>query len=73
LNAAARGSLPHDLAFLAMAEHRLGHRAEALASLARLREAMKKPQWTGDAEAQAFSREAEALVGAHAAPDAKTK
>src|SRR5262249_13840880 len=41
---ASQGSIPPDLAFLAMAQHRLGRRAEALAALARLRETMTKPR-----------------------------
>jgi hypothetical protein len=69
----SQGSIPHDLAFLAMAQHRLGRRAEALTSLARLRDTRKKPRWRGDSEAQSFLREAEALIGALDAPDAKTK
>jgi tetratricopeptide (TPR) repeat protein len=72
LNAAAsRGSIPHDLAFLAMTQHRLGHRTEALASLGRLRDAVKKPQWRSDREAQSFLYEAEVLIGAAPAPSAK--
>jgi hypothetical protein len=65
LNAAAfKGSMPGDLAFLAMAHHRLGHGAEARACLDRLREAMKTPRWRTDTEAVGFLREAETLVGA---------
>ena len=50
--------------FLAMAHHRLGHRAEAQVYLVRLREAMKKAGWRDDREAAGFLREAEALIGA---------
>jgi hypothetical protein len=57
-----QGSIPADLAFLAMAQLRLGQKEQAQAALARLREAMKNPRWTKDAEAQGFLREAEALL-----------
>src|SRR5262249_41332684 len=56
---AFKGTPPMDLAFLAMAQHQLGKREEAKATLARLREAMKQERWAKDAEAQAFLREAE--------------
>jgi WD40 repeat protein/tRNA A-37 threonylcarbamoyl transferase component Bud32 len=62
LNAGEEGSLPMDLAFLAMSQHQLGRKEEAQATLRRLREAMKKESWTQDAEAQGFLREAEALL-----------
>jgi WD40 repeat protein len=62
LNSVAyRGSTPADLAFLAMAQHRLGQMEQARAALSRLREAMRKPQWNNDQEAQGFLREAEVL------------
>jgi Tfp pilus assembly protein PilF len=59
LNATKDGSLPADLAFLAMAQHRLGKKDEAKTTLDRLREIMKQARWTDDAEAQGFLREAE--------------
>jgi tetratricopeptide (TPR) repeat protein len=52
---------PPDLAFLALAYHRLGQAEQARASLNTLRELMKKPDRAGDEQAQAFLREAEAL------------
>jgi tetratricopeptide (TPR) repeat protein len=55
-------SLPADLAFLAMTQRHLGHEREAQAYLERLRERMKLPRWTQDAEAQGFLREAETLL-----------
>jgi WD40 repeat protein/tRNA A-37 threonylcarbamoyl transferase component Bud32 len=65
LNAAAnKGSLPADLAFLAMAQHQLGRNEEAQATLGRLREAMKNPKWAQGEENQGFLREAEALFAA---------
>jgi hypothetical protein len=54
--------VPAALAFLAMAQHRLGEPRQAQEALARLRETMKQPAWAKDAEAQAFLREAEALL-----------
>jgi WD40 repeat protein len=51
---------PADLAFLAMAHHRLGHQEQAQAYLARLRELLKKAQ-PGN-PAQPFLAEAEALL-----------
>jgi hypothetical protein len=48
--------------FLAMAQHRLGHKDEAKTVLANLRDALKSPLWTNNAEAQACVREAEVLI-----------
>jgi WD40 repeat protein/tRNA A-37 threonylcarbamoyl transferase component Bud32 len=50
------------LAFLVMAHHQLGHKDEARTVLAGLREIMKLPPWNKDEQAQAFAREAEALI-----------
>jgi WD40 repeat protein/tRNA A-37 threonylcarbamoyl transferase component Bud32 len=61
------GPLPADLAFLAMAQSQLGHKAQAQASLAQLRDLMKQQRWSKDAEAQGFLREAEELVEGKAA------
>jgi tetratricopeptide (TPR) repeat protein len=57
-----QGSIPADLAFLAMTHQQLGHAQEARAELQRLRERMKDPRWAEDAEAQGCLREAEALL-----------
>lgn len=46
-----------------MAQHRLGQKEEAQASLARLQEIMQQKAWAKDAEAQAVLREAETLLG----------
>jgi WD40 repeat protein len=54
--------VPADLAFLAMVQHRLGRNEQARMSLTRLRKVLKKPDGAKQAEAQAFGREAEALV-----------
>jgi WD40 repeat protein/serine/threonine protein kinase len=62
LNSVAyRGSIPADLAFLAMAQHRLGHTEKARAAMRRLRDSMKKTRWANDLESQGFLREAEVL------------
>ncbi|HMC66429.1 MAG TPA: hypothetical protein VKI65_15955, partial [Gemmataceae bacterium] len=55
-------SHPADLAFLAMTHHQLGHKAQAAATLARLREVMKNPEWATNAEAKDFLQEAETLI-----------
>lgn len=57
-----QGSIPSDLAFLAMAQHRLGQKEQAAATAVRLREVMKQGRWAKDDEAQAFLRETEAVV-----------
>jgi tetratricopeptide (TPR) repeat protein len=54
--------VPAALAFLAMAQHRLGESRQAQEALARLRECMQQPGRAEDTEAQAFLREAEALL-----------
>ena len=54
--------VPAVLAFLAMAQHRLGESRQAQEALARLRECMQQPGRAEDTEAQAFLREAEALL-----------
>jgi WD40 repeat protein/serine/threonine protein kinase len=59
---AADGPFPKDLAFLAMAHQQLGHKDQAQATLARLREMMKEPHSANDPEAQGFLREAEELI-----------
>jgi tetratricopeptide (TPR) repeat protein len=62
LNATKEGSQPADLAFLAMAQHQLGKKDEAQATLGRLRQVMTQPGWAKDPEAQGFLREAKALL-----------
>jgi WD40 repeat protein/tRNA A-37 threonylcarbamoyl transferase component Bud32 len=57
-----QGSIPPDLAFLAMAHERLGHHAEARTYLERLRQAMKAARWRADAESVGFVKEAERLI-----------
>jgi WD40 repeat protein/serine/threonine protein kinase len=59
---------PWTLAFLAMTRQQLGRRDEARATLARLREVKKDPKWAKNAPADAFLREAAALVEAKPAP-----
>jgi tetratricopeptide (TPR) repeat protein len=62
LNATRADSHPADLAFLAMAQHHLGKKDAAQATLGRLRQVMKPPQRANDAASQGFLREAEALL-----------
>jgi hypothetical protein len=62
LNATKGGSLPADIAFLAMTQHQFGKKNEAKATLGRLRAAMKQPHWGNDIEAAVFLREAEELI-----------
>ena len=45
-----------------MTYHQLGQNQQAWDSLKRLRETMKNPRWATKEEAQAFLREAEALL-----------
>jgi hypothetical protein len=53
-----------NLAFLAMAHHQLGDKDQAQALLERLRVLAKFPYWQNRPDAQAFWREAEALLAA---------
>jgi eukaryotic-like serine/threonine-protein kinase len=62
------GSVPADLAFLAMARHQLGQKEEAKKTFNRLREMMTKPEWANDSEAQALLREAAGYFGGQSAP-----
>jgi tetratricopeptide (TPR) repeat protein len=57
-----QGSFPADLAFLAMAQHQLGRRQEAQATLTRLRQVAKQPRWAREPNTQGFLREAESLL-----------
>jgi WD40 repeat protein/serine/threonine protein kinase len=77
-----QGSIPADLAFLAMTQQQRGHAKEAQAELQRLwgrmndprlRERMKDPGfgWAHDDEAQGFLREAEALLAKPKTPGGK--
>jgi hypothetical protein len=61
-NVQYKAGTPFNLAFLAMAHHRLGEKETARALLARLREVMKDPVWARPGSHQAFLREAEALI-----------
>jgi hypothetical protein len=63
LNSASAGwSIPADLAFIAMAHHRLGHDSAAREALGRLRAAMKQSRSIEDRESKGFLREAETLI-----------
>jgi hypothetical protein len=61
-DATEAGARPADLAFLAIAQHRLGQQEQAQATLRRLREALQQPRWANDGESQGFLREAEELL-----------
>jgi WD40 repeat protein len=56
------GGAPWNLAFLAMSYRKLGQDEKAAATLARLRECLRHPQWSRVALYQAMLREAEALI-----------
>jgi hypothetical protein len=45
-----------------MAQHQLGEKEQARATLARLRALMKMPVWATNAEAEGFLREAAELI-----------
>jgi hypothetical protein len=62
LNATRDGSHPGDLAFLAMAQHQLGKKDDAKATLGRLRDVKMQLRWANNAEAKDFLREAEELI-----------
>jgi hypothetical protein len=62
-------SKPVGVAFVAMAQHRLGLKEQARGSLEHLRQTMQNPAWATDAEMRGFVGEAETLV--EAAPAAK--
>ncbi len=56
------GSIPADVAFLVMAHRQLGHADEAAQYLKQLRQLLETDEWKGDAESQAFLKEAEELA-----------
>jgi hypothetical protein len=60
--AASQPALPANLAFLAMAQHRLGHKNEAQAALQSLCAAVRDPQCPQMETAHVFLNEAEALL-----------
>jgi tetratricopeptide (TPR) repeat protein len=55
-------SHPANLAFIAMALHKLGRTDEAKASLDRLRDLLKEEQYADDQQAKKFLLEAEQLI-----------
>ena len=55
-------SIPEVLAFLAMAQHRVGQPQDARTTLEQLRQTLKTPQRAAHSEAQRFLREAEELL-----------
>jgi WD40 repeat protein len=71
LNASEFGApLPADLAFAAMAAHKLGQTTRSHRTLEQLRDLMKTQPWAGDAESKAFLAEAIALFERPARPNA---
>jgi len=63
LNSASKaGRQPADVAFLAMANFKLGQKDKSQTLLGELRQLMKQPKWSGNGEAQGFLREAEELL-----------
>jgi tetratricopeptide (TPR) repeat protein len=62
INTESMGGAPPDLAFLAMAHHRLGQPEQATAAMTRLRELMAKPEHADVRENRAFLEEAEAIL-----------
>jgi tetratricopeptide (TPR) repeat protein len=59
-----------DLAFLAMALHRLNRKPEAQETLRQLRKLMEQPTWSRQPEARGFLREAEELIEGKSKKDA---
>lgn len=68
---AFEGSIPADIAFLAMTQHHLGHADEAARFLRQLRQLLESDRWKSDAESQAFLKEAEELIPASTAAPAE--
>lgn len=62
LNATKNGSIPADLAFLAMVRFQLGQKEEARAALTQLQAMMRNPRRIRDRESHAFLQEAEGLI-----------
>ena len=56
------GPEPGDIAFLAMAYHRLAHADQARQLLDRLRQLLEQDRWKNDTDSLSFLREAEALI-----------
>ncbi|UCF33560.1 MAG: serine/threonine protein kinase [Phycisphaerales bacterium] len=56
------GGVPTDIAFMAMAHHKLGNREEALAQLARLKAAMENPEQAAGEDNKALLAEALSLI-----------
>ena len=61
-SALSPGRRPEDIAFLAMAQFKLAQQEQAQTLLTELRQLMRQPQWSGNAEAQRFLREATDLI-----------
>jgi tetratricopeptide (TPR) repeat protein len=61
--------VPADLAFMAMAHHKLGHDRDAEQGMGRLRAAMENPELARSEDNQAHLAEAEAMLGAPTSDD----
>jgi tetratricopeptide (TPR) repeat protein len=62
IDAAAQNHLnPARVAFLALAQHRLGRTEETRAALSLLRESMKRPEWAESGDALSYLHEAEVI------------
>ena len=64
-----QGRNPYDLAFVVMARHRLGEVQTTARDSSHLRNMMKQPRWSTEAEARRFFDEATKLVGDPPADD----
>jgi hypothetical protein len=53
---------PATLAFVAMAEHQLGHKEKSRAGFARMQEVLREEQWAKNPDARSFLREAAELI-----------
>ena len=56
------GRCPEDVAFLAIAQNKLGHKDEEESSLTELRQLIET-KWSNNSEAERFLKEAETLIG----------
>jgi WD40 repeat protein/serine/threonine protein kinase len=56
------GRRPEDVAFLAMAQHKLGRQDKAQELLGDLRRLMTRARWSSDVEAQGYARQASQLI-----------
>jgi serine/threonine protein kinase len=67
-----RGSIPANVAFIAMALHRLGRTEESREKLELFQKLVQSPEYASDGEALGFLREAEALIVGAGASDVES-